>query len=614
MGDTAMGDTATENERHRPNVHAMADFSSMISVRLISVRLTLAALFVALLSLTLLSVAFPFVAAAQDEPGPTVDADPPIEVDIVGGVEAARDEFPFMSIQDTVDNDGNVFLNCGATLIAPTWVLTAAHCVENKTASQLRAEVGVYDLADEPDVLEITSVINHPDYFSNNSSSVNDLALLELDEPVATPPVILASPANSDVWQPITTGTTAGWGNTQDAELGYPDVLRKVDVPILTDAACIASGVGNQIEPETMVCAGETGKDSCDGDSGGPLLVDADAGADSPVWLQLGIVSFGNGCALTNQPGVYAEVPAFFDWIESHTGPLATLPEPPPDPVVVTTTCADGGGEIEVTVINDGDGFATYRITIGSRPTTQVSFSPGLSRSVTRTGFADGLSTVLVTRNNITIYELDAMVNCGPEPTPTPSPEPTPSPTPEPAPGNISPGPEVSLRVSCLAGNGRVDTNIVNTGDSSAIYRLEFASLSPRQTDVAAGDWWRSPITGRPDGDHEVIVKRNGVVISDTSITVACDDDPPQVSEPEVTVVNACRDGNGYLLFQLINPTAVTRSYVIEFDGVPNRSTSAAPFGAAVRAVTGRPDGQFTAVVRTGQTPVATMQVTVDCD
>lgn len=172
---------------------------------------------------------------------------------------------------------------------------------------------------------------------------------------------------------------------------------------------------------------------------------------------------------------------------------------------------------------------------------------------------------------------------------------------------------EVDLRVSCLAGNGRVDPNVVNTGDSAAVYRLEFAALSPREITVAPRDWWRSPVTGRPDGDHDVIVKRNGTVILDTTVTIDCDSNTPQVSEPEVSVVNACRLGNGYLLFQFVNPGATAKGYVIEFDGVPNRSTTAAPFGASVRAVTGRPDGDFTAVIRSGQTTVATMQVNVDC-
>lgn len=97
-------------------------------------------------------------------------------------------------------------------------------------------------------------------------------------------------------------------------------------------------------------------------------------------------------------------------------------------------------------------------------------------------------------------------------------------------------------------------------------------------------------------------------------ITVACDGDPVINQSPEVQVVNACRSGNGYVLFQFANPTDANKAWVIEFEGVTNRSTSAGPHAGAVRAVTGRQDGTYEVLVRTGSTPVATFQVTVNCD
>jgi len=200
-----------------------------------------------------------------------------------------------------------------------------------------------------------------------------------------------------------------------------------------------------------------------------------------------------------------------------------------------------------------------------------------------------------------------------------PSVEPTATPTSEPPgiPASFVSGAalpvEVLHTVSCLGGNGRVDTNIVNVGASAATYRIEFAGLSPRQTLVQAGDWWRMPITGRPDGTYETVVRRNGAVVSNQSVVVRCDVEAPIVTDDEVQVVNACRGGDGYVLFQFANRSPQPRSWVIEVIGTPNRSTSAAPWGASVRAVTGRPDGTHEVLIRSGG-EIMSFAINVACD
>jgi len=142
---------------------------------------------------------------------------------------------------------------------------------------------------------------------------------------------------------------------------------------------------------------------------------------------------------------------------------------------------------------------------------------------------------------------------------------------------------EVTHTTSCLGEDGRVDTMVVNRTDSAAEYRLEFQGLSARANTVAAGDWWRMPVTGRADRDYTVTVKRDG-------------------------------DDRGFVLFQMLNNTSAPRSYVIEFAGVPNRSTTAAAFGQAIRATTGRPDGTYNVLVRSGATVVHQGTVTVACE
>jgi len=173
---------------------------------------------------------------------------------------------------------------------------------------------------------------------------------------------------------------------------------------------------------------------------------------------------------------------------------------------------------------------------------------------------------------------------------------------------------EVTIAVSCLAGNGRVDVNIINVGDTAAAYRIEFTGLSARQLTVPAGDWWRMPITGRPDGTFPMQILRDGVPVSNTAVTIGCDVEEPLLTLPEVQVINACRGANGYILFQFINDSSADKPYLIRFGAIPNRSTTAVANGQSVRAVTGRPDGAYSYQIVSGAAVVETGAVVVDCD
>lgn len=302
--------------------------------------------------------------------------------------------------------------------------------------------------------------------------------------------------------------------------------------------------------------------------------------------------------------------------------------------VSVSVTCAVGVGTIAVELVNYSGSFASYSVTVANS-TKSVSISDGLQTNTTHTAPGDGDIPVVVVRSGSEIYNSPIAVDCSdgaPTPTPVPPtptpvpPTPTPvPPTPTPVPPTPTPTPgdgiigadapiEIMHSVTCLAGNGRVDTNIVNTGAAAAAYRIEFGALSARQRTVAEGDWWRMPITGRPDGNHDVVIKRDGVIVSDTVVTVSCDSSPVVLPTPEVQVVNACRSGNGYVLFQFANNTDAPKAYVIEFEGVNNRSTTAQAYGGGLRAVTGRPNGVYDVLVRIGAVPVAEFTVTVACD
>jgi len=143
----------------------------------------------------------------------------------------------------------------------------------------------------------------------------NDIALLKLSSPVEVSSDVL--PVCLPPSKPTYAGKTAiatGWGTTSSGG-SQPNTLREVNVPVLSDAQCKATGYGTSDILPGMLCAGTNGKDSCQGDSGGPLIFQ-DGGGN---YDQIGVVSWGYGCGADNYPGVYARVNSYLDWITTNT-------------------------------------------------------------------------------------------------------------------------------------------------------------------------------------------------------------------------------------------------------------------------------------------------------
>ena len=247
---------------------------------------------------------------------------------IIGGEEAQPGAWPWMAaLVNANDPDALNGHFCGGALIAPEWVLTAAHCFDNDDATQVDVVLGRHLLSsNEGQRHNVAQIILHPNY--NPTTNDSDIALLRLATASAQPTISVITPATANLANPGVNATVAGWGNMDpDGGQNFPDALQQVTVPIVSNETCNSPQSYDGAITDNMLCAGFAagGQDSCQGDSGGPLMAPNTGGAG---WVHVGVVSFGNGCAQPNFYGVYARVSMFHAWVESHTGPL--LPPPPP--------------------------------------------------------------------------------------------------------------------------------------------------------------------------------------------------------------------------------------------------------------------------------------------
>uniref|UniRef100_A0A8C6Y570 Peptidase S1 domain-containing protein n=1 Tax=Naja naja TaxID=35670 RepID=A0A8C6Y570_NAJNA len=215
---------------------------------------------------------------------------------------------------------------CGATLIAPQWLVSAAHCFPKVNEISLYDVIlGSYQLKNpSPDiqVRQIDQVIKYPDF--NEEGSQGDVALVKLKVPVLYSRTVrpICLPASSVSFPEGMTCTVTGWGHTHETtSLPPPMTLQQLEVPIIGLDTCRCLYRRNP-DPEDshtlhrdMMCAGfvEGKKDACQGDSGGPLscLVDN-------AWFLGGIVSWGDSCGAVNRPGVYIQVPLYANWIKEN--------------------------------------------------------------------------------------------------------------------------------------------------------------------------------------------------------------------------------------------------------------------------------------------------------
>ncbi|XP_055327372.1 transmembrane protease serine 9-like [Paramacrobiotus metropolitanus] len=265
---------------------------------------------------------------------------------IVGGTVAEKGSWPWqIHLARTVSFLGlfnTTTFGCGGTIIDQQWIITAAHCVDPKTASLHFIRVGQHDSSiQEPHARNygVDRVIVHENYVSYVYK--NDIALLHLTTPIEysdyVQPACLADEGHDPL--PGTECAATGWGHTDPkpppifgkeayyaehstkAALGS-SLLRQVFVNVVDRSICNGTDYYKGKITDAMLCAGSPGKDACQGDSGGPFVCTSTGnGKSAQTYTLVGVTSWGHGCAAERRPGVYTRIGKFKAWIE---GKIAT--------------------------------------------------------------------------------------------------------------------------------------------------------------------------------------------------------------------------------------------------------------------------------------------------
>ncbi|XP_017786674.1 PREDICTED: venom serine protease Bi-VSP-like [Nicrophorus vespilloides] len=246
---------------------------------------------------------------------------------IGGGKPSKPREIPHMAALGFYSN-GEIIWGCGGSLISTKFVLTAAHCLKSQEFGDVKhVRLGDLNLKSNlddasPQDFLVSKIHKHPDY--KIPSKYNDIALIELYGEAKISAYVKPACLNIRKNPRIKYYETSGWGSVSfHGEAS--DHLMKVYLYEVDNIECNTYFDSNErlylygIQESLQVCAGSPGKDTCKGDSGGPLQ-QVNYNYNNAYDIH-GVTSFGKACLLTESPGVYTRVSNYIEWIESIVWP-----------------------------------------------------------------------------------------------------------------------------------------------------------------------------------------------------------------------------------------------------------------------------------------------------
>ncbi|NWS69000.1 UROK protein, partial [Crotophaga sulcirostris] len=241
---------------------------------------------------------------------------------VVGGSQAEVESQPWIAgIFQTIA--GTDHFLCGGSLIDPCWVLTAAHCFStpppNKAMFKVFLGKSILNVTeDNEQVFMVDDIISHPDFTDDTGGNENDIALVRIRTASGQCAVeskyvrTVCLPERNLYLRDNTRCEIAGYGKQDFYDIYYAQRLMSATVNLISQTKCQYEYYDNIRVTDNMVCAGDPTwmTDACKGDSGGPMVCEHNG-----RMMLYGIVSWGDGCAEENKPGVYTRVTQYLNWI-----------------------------------------------------------------------------------------------------------------------------------------------------------------------------------------------------------------------------------------------------------------------------------------------------------